>query len=191
VARRIDPASVDRCRRQRDARVNREAASAGAASHPFRQKETPIMAVKLNSLRADMRRQNDGDWIDIPDLPDGDGGCVAFHVRGANYGPFQQENSLVRSRWVRRYGSVDAVPPEVSGRDLAHLYSKHLLLGWRGFDLEHSHDLAEEMMREPGEFFGHVLYAVAQVMRRETEFVETASKNSPSSSAGSSATAQA
>ena len=143
------------------------------------------MAVKLDSLRTDMRKVNDGEWVDIPDLPDGDGGTVAFKVRGFAYGPFQAENSIVRGKWARRYENRnEPVPPEVSTRDLARLYAKYLLLDWRGFDEPYSPDLAEEMLASPGEFFGHVLYAIQQVSRTEAEFVEDAAKNSERSSGG-------
>lgn len=150
------------------------------------------MPVKLGSLRADMKRVNDGDWVEIPDLPDGEGGTVALKVRGFAYGPFQVENSIVRGKWARRYENRnEPVPPDIASRDLAHLYAKHLLLDWRGFDEPYSRELAEEMIAAPGEFFGHVLYAIQQVSRTDAEFVEDAAKNSARSSGGSSKAAAA
>lgn len=145
------------------------------------------MAVKLGSLKADERRVNEGDWVEIPDLPDGEGGSCAFKVRGFSYGPYQAENSIVRGKWARRYENrQEPVPPEIATRDIARLYAKYLLLDWRGFDEPYSPQLAEEMLASPGEFFGHVLYAIQQVSRTEAEFTEDAGKNSGRSSAGSS-----
>jgi hypothetical protein len=144
------------------------------------------MAVKLESLRADERRANDGDWIDIPDLTDPATGEVAgFRVRGFSYGPFQKDNSIMRGRWARKYENRnEPVPPDVQSRDLAHLYAEHLLLDWRGFDAPYSRDLAEDMIASPGEFFAHVLWAIQQVSRTDAEFIEDAAKNSGRSSAG-------
>ena len=147
------------------------------------------MAVKLGSLRADMRKVNEGEWVEIPDLPDGEGGLVVLLVRGFAYGPYQADNSIMRGKWARRYENRnEPVPPEVATKDLAHLYAKHLLIGWKGFDERYNPELAEDMLASPGEFFGHVLWAVQQVSRTEVEFVEGAAKNSGRSSAGSSKT---
>lgn len=139
------------------------------------------MTVKLSSLRADMRRQNDGDWVEVPALPG-----VELKVRGLNYGPYQADLSQVRARWISRYRGIDGVPPEVVTRDLGRLYAKHLLLEWRGFDEPYDADTAEEMLTSPGAFFGHVAEAAAEVSRTETEFVEDAAGNSAGSSGGSS-----
>jgi hypothetical protein len=146
------------------------------------------MAVKLNSLRADMRRQNDGDWVEIPELPG-----VAFKVRGINYGPYQAENSTLLMAYRRRYEARGLpVPNEISNRDIARIYAKHLLLDWRGFlddneaELPYSREVAEEMLGAPGDFFRHVLFAVTQVSNTEAEIVEDTAKNSPRPSAGSS-----
>jgi hypothetical protein len=48
------------------------------------------MAIKLSSARANVQRENDGDWVDIPEWPG-----VEFRVRGYAYGPFQNANGLV------------------------------------------------------------------------------------------------
>jgi len=147
------------------------------------------MAIKLNSLKADMRRINDGEWVTIDELPDGDGGFVQFKVRGNAYGPYQTDLSNVRMRWSRKYESKQlATPPEVLSRDLSHLYAKHLLLDWKGFDEPYSMELAEEMLNSTGEFFNHVQYAVNYVSRTDAELVEDMSKNSQPSSGGTSKT---
>lgn len=147
------------------------------------------MAVKLRSLKADMRRQNDGDWVELPELAEASGDIPAIKVRGLNYGPYQVELSAARQRWARKHGSIDGTPPEVIGRDCGRLYAKHLVLDWRGFDEPYNIDTAEEMLTSPGDFFLLASFAVQQVSRTEAEFVENAAKNSPRSSGGSLTTA--
>ena len=66
-----------------------------------------------------------------------------------------------------------------------------LVLDWRGFDAPYSRELAEDMIASPGEFFGHVLWAIQQVSRTDAEFIEDAGKNSRPSSGGSSKAAAA
>lgn len=148
------------------------------------------MPIKLESLRADERKINDGTWVEIPDLPDGDGGVVAFLVRGASCAEYQAALSDLQRRQVQKYRSLDAVPPDIRNRDSARLIAKHLMLDWRGFDEPFSRELAEEMLMAPGEFVGHVSYAITQVQRTEAEFVEDAAKNSGRSSAGGSKATQ-
>lgn len=155
------------------------------------------MAIKHESLIADRRRIDDGDWIEIPDLPDGDGGVLELNVRGWSYGPYQALVSQLNGRYVRKYGSVEAAPPDIRNRDTARNIAKHLLLGWRGstggtgMDEPYSPELGEEMIAAPGEFVAHVAYAISQVSRTEVVFTQDAAKNSARSSGGSSKAAAA
>lgn len=143
------------------------------------------MTVKLSSLRADLRRENDGDWVDIPDLPG-----VRLKVRGAVYGPYQRAKSMVEGKWVRRYGR-EPVPVEVMHRENGRLYAEHIVLGWEGFDETYSEEAALEALTDPAfrVLHDHVRYAMTRVAETETEFIEDAAKNSRPSSAGGSKTA--
>lgn len=137
------------------------------------------MTVKLGSLRADLARVRDGDWIDIPDLPG-----VRLLVRGFGYGPYQQQKSLIEMRWVRKYGR-DPVPPEVAYRANAQLYADHILLGWEGFDTPYTAETALETLLDPAfhELHEHIRYAGAKVGITQAEFLADAEKNSDPPSA--------
>lgn len=143
------------------------------------------MAVKLGSLRVDLKRENDGDWVDVPDLPG-----LRLKVRGAGYGPYQMAKSIVEGRWGRRYGK-DPVPIEVMLRENGRLYAEHILVDWDGFvdDAEAPVPVAQaaEILTDPAyrPLHEHIRYAMQRVGDTEAEFVETASGNSASSSGGS------
>lgn len=143
------------------------------------------MTVKLSSLRANLKRETDGDWIDIPDLPG-----VALLVRSFHYGPFQAAKQQIEQKWARQYAGRGA-PPEIVFRANGRLYAAHLLLGWRGFDQPWNEAVAEETLTDPEfrELHEHIRYASNRVSEIETEFVEAAEKNSARSSAGSSTAA--
>lgn len=132
------------------------------------------MAIKLNSLRADLRRENDGDWVEIPDLPG-----VRLKVRGAAYGPYQAAKSVVEGRWARQYGTRKPVPIDISLRENGRLYADYILLGWDGFDIEYSEDTARDVLTDPAyrDLHDHIRYAMQTVAATEAEFVEDAAKN--------------
>lgn len=142
------------------------------------------MAVKLGSLAANLRRENDGDWIDIPDLPG-----VSLKVRGGAYGPFQAAKSIVDQRFARKWlAKGDPVPQDIAYKENGKLYADHILLGWAGFDEEFSPGRAYEALTDPAmrAMHDHVRYAMTRVAETEAEFVEDAGKNSLRSSAGGS-----
>ena len=142
------------------------------------------MAIKLTSLRADTRRENDGDWIEIPDLPG-----VSLKVRGTAYGPFQTARSLLLAKWARKYPR-DVPPANVEYEGNGRLYADHILLGWRGFasddgaDLPYDAHTAEQILLDPAyrELHEHIRYAMTRVSQVETEYVEAAAGNSERSS---------
>lgn len=144
------------------------------------------MAISLNSIRANLTRETDGDWVEIFSLPG-----VALKARGYSYGPFQAAMSVVRARWIRSYGSVEGTPNHVASRDLGRLYAQHLLLDWRGFDEPFNPATIVDLLTDPEmrELRQAISYAAEKVAETETVFVEDAVKNSPPSSAGSSKTA--
>lgn len=143
------------------------------------------MAVKLGSLAVDLKREQEGEWVDIPELPG-----VKLLVRGFGYGPYQMAKGQIEARWVRKFGR-DPVPTEISHRENGKLYADHILLGWDGFDEPYSDERALDVLTDPAfrEVHDHIRYAGQKIMQSEAEFVEDAAKNSRRRSAGSSETA--
>jgi hypothetical protein len=145
------------------------------------------MAVKLASLRANLKRETDGDWVDIPDLPG-----LRLKTRGFNYGPYLAAKSIVDARHVRNYlAKGREVPADVLYQANARLYLDHILLDWEGLDDDGEPvpvSRAEEILTDPAfrELHDHIRYAGRQIGEVEAEFVDDAAGNSARSSAGSS-----
>lgn len=143
------------------------------------------MAIKLTSLRADLKRENEGDWVDIPELPG-----LRLKVRGGAYGPYQAAKSIVEGKWARRYGR-NPVPVEELLRENGRLYAEFILVDWQGLDdggEPVSVEQARDILTDPAfrDLHEHIRYAMLMVSQTEAEFVEDAAKNSSASSAGGS-----
>jgi len=141
------------------------------------------MTVKLTSLKVDIAKERDGEWIDLPTLPG-----VALLVRGTNYGPFQAEKDIIEQKWLRKYKGKP-VPPEVKFEANGELYAKHILLGWRGFDVTWTPEIGRETLLDPEfrELQDHVRYAMGMVGIAQVEFLEEGDEAAVKNSAGPSA----
>lgn len=139
------------------------------------------MTVKFASLKVDLKREADGDWVDIPELPG-----VRLRVRSLQTPAYQVAADLLRQKHQRKYAS-QRVPPEVWSRDFGGLLAEHILLDWQGFDVPYADELARETLCNPEyrELAGHVLWAGSTLGAAEIEFVEQAAKNSGQPSATS------
>lgn len=146
------------------------------------------MAIKLSSVRANVRRENEGDWVPIPEWPG-----VELRVRGFAYGPFQNAKSQLESKWARRNGGRDTVPFEEVYRANGRLYAEYLLLDWKGIDddagnpIEYDDALGMQVLTDPAyrDLHDHIRYATNKLSQTEIEFVERASGNLGRSSDGS------
>jgi hypothetical protein len=145
------------------------------------------MAVKLGSLRRDIKKQNDGDWIQVAELMDPKTGEIPeFHVRGINYSPFQMARSNLIGKLTRRYGTRPA-PIEETHRDEGKLMAQHLLLGWKNADPPYDPDVAEEMMCDAACGLQDIIRRCAiEISEMETQFTSDAAGNSARSSGDSS-----
>jgi hypothetical protein len=104
------------------------------------------MAILLSKVRRDATKQEDGAWVEVPELTDPQTGEVpAFLVRGVTYRHFQTALNAMNGRYRRKYGAEGNAPPEVLQRDMGHLVAQHLLLDWRNVSEPYSRDLAEEL----------------------------------------------
>jgi hypothetical protein len=131
------------------------------------------MTVKIESLRANVKRETEGDWIDIPDLPG-----VRLKVRSFHYGPFRIARDQLNQRLVRKYGR-EPIPADEASREYGRLYHEHILLDWEGFDVEYDTDIALDMLLDPAyrTLIGHIEYAASKIAAVEAEFIEKTTKN--------------
>lgn len=136
------------------------------------------MNVKLASLKSDLAKEQDGAWIEIPELPG-----VALLSRSVHYQPYVRARDAALRRLQKR---TEPVTSQEEAEITGTLYADHLLLGWRGFDEPYDADLARRLLVDPAyrDLRVHEAYAASQVGRAEVEFVEDARKNSAAPSAG-------
>ncbi|MFU0504008.1 hypothetical protein [Pseudaminobacter sp. NGMCC 1.201702] len=137
------------------------------------------MTVKLASLKADLAREAEGDWIEYPDWPG-----VEFNVSSLHLPAFTIARDLMYQRFARVY-KRKPVPKDVLSAEIGKLFHAHILHGWRGLDVPFSKETALETLTNPE--YRNVVAAVewcaAKVSDLDIEFVEDAEKNSAAPSA--------
>jgi len=143
------------------------------------------MAVKFASLRRDLKKQNDGDWVPLPELMDPKTSEIPeFRVRGFNYGPFQMARSALIAKLSNRRGPSDPVKTHA---DEGRLMAQHILLDWRGAAEPYSDRLALEMLTDyASPIQDYVRRCALEVAEVETEYTTDAEGNSAPSSVGKS-----
>lgn len=106
--------------------------------------------MKLSALKANIAREEEGDWVEIPDF---DG--VSLKVRGLASRPYSTALGIVSQKFARKYGQRP-VPPKESLRESGKLLARHILLDWKGIldddgetKIPYSAELAEEVLTNP------------------------------------------
>jgi hypothetical protein len=138
------------------------------------------MTIKLSSLKADLQREEKGDWIEYPDWPG-----VEFNVSSLHLPAYTIARDLVLQRLARVYKGKPT-PRDVITAEMGKLYAKHILHGWRGLDVAYSRDKADEILPDPEyrNIVAAVEWCAAKVSDVDLEFVEEAGKNSAAPSSG-------
>ncbi|TPN34799.1 hypothetical protein [Mesorhizobium sp. B1-1-6] len=145
------------------------------------------MTIKLGSLAADLKKEREGDWIEPrewgglnPEKPYEQTALpgLAFLVRSTNYPPYTTARQAALEDLKKNYPD-DKVPPEVQARIEGELSVQHLLLGWKGLDIEYSTEFAGTILvaEEHRVMRGMIFWCAGQVGKKKVEFVEAATKN--------------
>ncbi|MBP6818348.1 MAG: hypothetical protein KBC46_03490 [Ferrovibrio sp.] len=141
--------------------------------------------LKLQSLRADIQRQNDGDWVDVPGYPG-----IRLKVRALSYTPYQNalqkliERVNAEAKKALKVGrSYDKVEAMDRGNGL--LLATMILQDWDGFDTAYSPEVTAELLPEPEwrELRTMVVGAASILGQVEGEWEEQAVGNSAAPSA--------
>jgi hypothetical protein len=136
--------------------------------------------MKLNSLKADLQREEEGDWIEITDLPG-----VSLKVRSITSKAYSMALSTLTQKLSRRYGQRP-IPPEESLKENGKLLARHILLDWKGIDdddgktpMPFSPALAEEVLSNPEfrKLANAVVWAANRVADIDDEEVADKAKN--------------
>jgi hypothetical protein len=130
--------------------------------------------IKLSSLKANLDKEREGDWIPAPEIGDG----VAFLVRSTNYPAYVTARDEASAKLTKKYGT-ERVPDEVMAKANGEIIADHLLLGWRALDEEYDADLARDVLCDEAHRTVRtgVLMAATKVGREEVQFVEDGAKN--------------
>jgi len=145
------------------------------------------MTIKLASLSADLSKEREGDWIYPKEWPGLDPEKpfeqtplpgVGFLVRSTNYPDYVTARQAALEKMKQDYPD-DKVPVDVQARIEGQLSVEHLLLGWKGFDIEYSPDVVEVVLvaEEHRVLRSMIFWCAGRVGKKKVEFVGAAAKN--------------
>jgi len=131
------------------------------------------MTVKLLSLKADLAREEKGDWVPFPDWPG-----VEFNVSSLHLPSFTTARDLLYRRLGKQHKG-GTIPPRILTVEMGKLYARHILHGWRGLDVDYSPEVASEIMSDPEyrNVIAAVEYCAGTMSATDIEFVEDEVKN--------------
>jgi len=133
------------------------------------------MAIKLKSVRVDIKKEREGDWQRSPRF---DG--VRYLLKSINAPEYQAALSSV----LRRLADSAKISDKEIDQDALHraragLVLDHILLDWSGFDVPYSHEIAREELTslEARPLLDDILAAAELVGKLQVERIEDAAKN--------------
>ena len=136
------------------------------------------MSLKLSSIKADLAKEAEGDWVSIPEWPG-----VRLKVRSINSKDYQTARELRVQKFVKDLGRLPTsieMEPHVN-----RLAAAFLLIGWEGINgdddqpLAYTPKTALELLSDPAmrELTMQVIWAANRVGVRDAEFTADAIKN--------------
>ncbi|MCV9960729.1 hypothetical protein OIU34_02355 [Pararhizobium sp. BT-229] len=99
--------------------------------------------VVLASLRADLQREAEGDWIKYPAWKG-----VEFNVSALTKPEYETARDLMFKRLGQLYPESQP-PKEIVTAELGSLFCDHILHGWRGLDVPYTPEVARETLTNP------------------------------------------
>ncbi len=141
-----------------------------------------MSVLKLSSLRANLEREQQGDWVDSLRWAG-----VRFRVRALTTPSYRIKRDPRLATLSRKYKGKP-IPPEVSGPILGRLYAEEILLGWEGLDIAYSPEVALETLSDPAyrELVSEIEWCAGTLSEVDAEYEEETAKNSVRPSADSS-----
>lgn len=132
------------------------------------------MVVKLASTKVNLAAEQQGEWQPSLAFPG-----VRYNLKSLNEPGYVAARAALLQRFARDRGRTP-VPIDEGSIEFGRLYAIHLLLGWEGFDVTYSADVAMETLTNPEfrEVVSDIENTAAQVGRRKLEYVEEVQKNS-------------
>ncbi len=131
------------------------------------------MAIKLASLKADLAREDKGDWVAFPDWPG-----VEFNVSSLQKSAFVTARDLMIKKLARKHMGGQ-IPVEELAVENGRLFCDHILHDWRGLDEAYSPEKARAVLCDIAyrEVQRAVEWCASKLSELHVEFVENAAKN--------------
>jgi hypothetical protein len=146
--------------------------------------------LKFSSLEVDIKAETDGEWIPIkkwigldPDEPYSvtDLPGIEFFVRSDNYQPYKVARQKLGEKLEETKSDYPdgIIPDDVADIEHGRIMAEHLLLGWKGFDVEYTPEMAMAALTKPAGRVHRqmVIFCARKVGRRKAEFDKDAAKN--------------
>lgn len=130
--------------------------------------------VLLSSLKADLNREKNGDWVPYPIWKG-----VSFNVSALTDPAYEAARDLMFKGLADKFGD-ERIPREVLSVELGKLYCEHVLHGWRGLDVEYSPEVALETLGDPEyrAVVSAVEFCAAKLSEVEPKFTKAEEGNS-------------
>lgn len=128
--------------------------------------------LKLASLKANLEREEKGDWIDSR-WKDEDGKPIRFLVSAKTKASFKIKSDQLFKRLGRKYKD-GVVPDEVLTPVIGKLIAEELLHGWENIDVPYSPEVALEHLTDPAfrELLSEVEYCANKLATIDAEYTE-------------------
>lgn len=141
---------------------------------------SPKKAVVLSSLKADRKKEADGDWITAVDINP----AIRWHVRSNNYPDFKTARDE-RLEKLQRQSDGERVDDDTLAKLNGELAVEHLLLGWEGLaddderEIPFSEDFALEILTDEAYRLVRqsIYFAATKVGKSEVKVIGAAAKN--------------
>jgi hypothetical protein len=137
------------------------------------------LALDLNSIKRDFKREDEGDWVDYPDWEG-----VRFKVRSFSFPPYQAAHTRMLRR-LSKEAKGKPIPERALLVEQGALIADHLLSGWEGMVQPYAVDTARAYLTDPefAELIGAVTWCCNKLAETNAKFVEDTEKNSAAPSA--------
>jgi hypothetical protein len=148
------------------------------------------MTIKLASLKADIKAENDGEWIALdswagldPERPFDTvtGLGLRFLTRSLNASDYKvaRQKAVERVDELRKADASGVISEQVEAEIFGTVIAGSLLRGWEGFDEAYDPAMAKETLCDPASrsLRDMVVFCASKVGKRKLEHVEDMAKN--------------
>jgi hypothetical protein len=135
--------------------------------------------VLLSSLRADLDREKNGDWIPYPGWKG-----VSFNVSALTIPEYETARDLMFKRLAQTYKDT-VIPKDVLSAELGALYAEFILHDWRGLDIDYTPEVAKQTLADPAyrAVVAAVEFCAAKISEIDAKFTKAEEGNSSPPSA--------